>query len=614
MMWIKRGPCRRPIVTTRWNAEENLEFVIVIDRRHLAMPDMNTAALLPAPQPIPALWKSGAAEADRRLHAWQSRFTGGRSPSTVALAYLDWAAHAVNAPFQTAELGRTAVAQWHRLFRTAIGEDVPLDPRPGDRRFADPAWQHHPFDWLTQAVLLGEAWWDSVVHSPDGVNPRNRRIVAFTVRQWLDLVSSSNIPWLNPEVIEATRATGGRNFLAGLLNLLHDQGGTPARGAFAVGRNLAVTPGKVVFRNKLMELIQYLPSTVQVSHEPVLIVPAWIMKYYILDLSPDNSLIRWLVAQGRTVFAISWRNPDAEMRHTSLDDYRTQGIMAALEAINAICGGAKIHAAGYCLGGTLLSIAAATMARDGDNRLASLSLFAAQTDFSDAGELQLFITEDQLSFLADVVQTQGFLSSAQMGGAFQMLHSSELVWSRAVRRYLLGRSDNPFDLMAWNAEGTRLPARMHMEYLRRLYLHDELTEGHFRVAGRPLALTDIRLPIFLVGTEHDHIAPWKSVFKLHLYTDTELTFVLASGGHNAGIVSEPGHPHRHFRVRIRDADGLTIGPDEWQATTPPQNGSWWVEWNRWLELHSGPPVDPPPMGVPGTSPLCDAPGTYVLED
>ena len=572
------------------------------------MADMNTPVLLSEPRP-----EAAPAEIDQWLHAWQSRFTGGRSPSTVALAYLDWAAHAANAPFQTAGLSRSAVAAWARLLRIVAGAEPKLTPPPGDHRFASPAWQQYPFDLLTQAVLLNEAWWNEVVDVPDGVNSRHRRIVSFTVQQWLDLISPSNVPLLNPEVIEATRSTGGRNFLQGLINLLHDAGGTPARGDFTVGENLAVTPGKVVLRNDLIELIQYVPATGTVSSEPVLIVPAWIMKYYILDLSPANSLIRYLVEQGHTVFAISWRNPGPEMHDITFDQYRTLGVMAALDAIRAICGDTKVHAAGYCLGGTLLTIAAAAMARDNDDRLASLSLFAAQTDFTEPGELQLFITEDQLSFLGDVIKARGFLGSEQMGGAFQMLQSNDLIWSRAIHRYLLGQQEAPFDLMAWNADGTRLPARMHIEYLRSLYLRNELAEGHFQVAGHPVALEDIRLPTFLVGTEHDHIAPWQSVFKLHLFTDTELTFVLTSGGHNAGIVSEPGHPHRHFRLRTRQAGDHTLGPDDWQSAAPARDGSWWMEWHRWLQQRSGPPVDPPPMGAPGFPPLCDAPGRYVLE-
>jgi polyhydroxyalkanoate synthase subunit PhaC len=584
------------------------------------MPDINlpvrTPGSLPDVRPPRGPRLASPADLDRSLHAWQNRFTSGRSPSTVALACLDWAAHAANAPFQTAELGRLAMGQWLRLMRMAIGMEAPIAPARDDHRFASPAWQERRYAVLTQAVLLGEEWWTSVVHSPDGINVRNERIVDFAVRQWLDFISPSNIPWLNPEVIEATRNTNGHNLLRGLENFLHDQAasqGGAQRSGFAVGKNLAITPGMVVFRNELIELIQYTPTTGKVGAEPVLIVPAWIMKYYILDLSPNNSLIRWLIAQGRTVFAISWRNPGADMRDTTLDDYRVQGVMAAVDVVRAICGDAKIHATGYCLGGTLLTIAAATMARDNDDRLASLTLFAAQTDFTEAGELQMFITEDQLSFLNDVMQTQGYLSSAQMGGAFQMLQPNELIWSRMIRNYLLGQHDSPFDLMAWDQDGTRLPARMHIEYLRHLYLNNDLAEGRLPVAGRPLALDDIRLPMFVVGTERDHIAPWHSVFKLHLLNDGELTFVLTSGGHNAGIVSEPGHPHRHFRLRVRPRGSRTFGPEEWQQDTPPQDGSWWVEWNKWLDARSTGEIDPPHMGAAGFMPLCDAPGTYVLE-
>jgi polyhydroxyalkanoate synthase len=313
------------------------------------------------------------------------------------------------------------------------------------------------------------------------------------------------------------------------------------------------------------------------------------------------------------VFAISWRNPDSKMRDTSLDDYRTLGIMAAIEAVTAICGGAKIHATGYCLGGTLLAIAAAAMARDGDGRLASLSLFAAQTDFTEAGELQLFITEDQLEFLNDIMQSQGYLDGPQMAGAFQMLRSNDLVWSHAIRDYLLGEQEGSNDLMAWNADSTRLPARMHIEYLRTLYLHNDLAEGRFDVGGYPVILGNIKQPMFVVGTERDHIAPWRSVFKIHLLNDGAVTFVLTSGGHNAGIVSEPGHPRRHFRLRVRENEGETYGPDEWQRDTPLQEGSWWPQWDAWLERQSSGQIIPPAMGAQGFKLLCDAPGLYVHE-
>jgi polyhydroxyalkanoate synthase len=387
-----------------------------------------------------------------------------------------------------------------------------------------------------------------------------------------------------------------------------------ARAGFTVGGNLASTPGKVVFRDALMELIQYAPATATLGAEPVLIVPSWIMKYYILDLSSANSLILWLVRRGRTVFMISWRNPGSDLHDTSLEDYRALGVMAAVDAVRAICDDVKIHAAGYCLGGTLLSIAAAAMARDGDHRLASLSLFAAQTDFTEVGELQLLITEDQLDVLSDITHAQGYLDSAQVGGPSQSARSNDLVWDGEIREYLLGEHDAPAGLLAWNADSPRLPPRMHIEYLRRLLLHNDLAEGRYRVDGRQLTLTDLKLPMFVMGTERDQVARWRSVFKLHLLNDGELTFVLTSGGHNAGIVSEPGHENRHFRIRLRKAGAMTLTPDEWERDTLPTKGSWWPAWGEWLDAcSSGLAGGPPPMGAPGFPPICDAPGPYVLE-
>ena len=445
-----------------------------------------------------------------------------------------------------------------RLSEAAVSKKKIIAPLSYDRRFAAPAWEQPPYDLLVQAVLLGEEWAKSVVKTPGGVSKASERIVSYCVRQLLDLMSPSNNPWLNPEVIEATRETGGANFIEGLQNFLDDlaaESDPTAESGFKVGVNLAVTPGKVVFRNALMELIQYEPTTPTVEAEPVLIVPAWIMKYYILDLSPDNSLVRWLVAQGRTVFIISWRNPGPEMSNTSLEDYREQGVRAAVEVVKAICGGHKIHAAGYCLGGTLLSIAATAMRIYKRDCFASLTLLAAQTDYSEAGELQLFISEDQLDFLNDLMQAKGVLTSAQMGSAFKMLRTNNLVWAKIIRDYWIGKREPPNDLIAWNADGTRLPARMHIEFLRGLYLNNDLAEGRFRVKGHRLVLGDITLPMFLVGTETDHVAPWRSVFRMHALNEEEMTFVLTSGGHNAGIVSEPGHPHRHYRIRTRPEGG-----------------------------------------------------------
>ena len=391
--------------------------------------------------------------------------------------------------------------------------------------------------------------------------------------------------------------------------------GAPPRGteAFKVGETVAVTPGKVVLRTRLAEIIQYAPATDRVRPEPIVIVPAWIMKYYILDLSPANSLVKFRTHQGFTVFMVSWKNPDAEDRDVGFDDYRTAGVLPAIKAATAITGARKVHAVGYCLGGTLLAIVAAAMARDEDERLASLSLFAAQVDFTEAGELMLFINESQVAFLEDMMWQRGYLDSRQMAGAFQMSRSNDLIWSRSIRDYLMGEQSFPIDIMAWNADATRMPFRMHSQYLRSLFLNNDLAEGRFEVAGRPVALPDIRLPLFAVSTERDHVAPWHSVFKLHLLTEAPITFVLTNGGHNAGILSEPGHPHRHFRMAVRENGEAYIDPDRWLAEHEPHEGSWWPAWGAWLTARSGEPVKPPPLGdaAAGLAALEDAPGRYV---
>jgi polyhydroxyalkanoate synthase len=383
---------------------------------------------------------------------------------------------------------------------------------------------------------------------------------------------------------------------------------------FEVGRNMATAPGKVIYRNHLIELIQYAPTTDKVHPEPILIVPAWIMKYYILDLEERNSLVRYLTAQGFTVFMISWKNPDADDRDLGMDDYLSLGIMEAINAVAAISESPKIHAMGYCLGGTLLSIAAAAMARDRDTRLKSLTLLAAQVDFTEAGELTLFINDSQLTYLEDIMWEKGFLDSTQMAGAFQLLRSNDLIWSRMVHDYLMGERTDMNALMAWNADATRMPYRMHSEYLRHLFLKNDLAEGRYHVGKQPVAISDIRAPVFMVGTERDHVAPWHSVYKFNLLSDTDVTFLLTSGGHNAGIVSEPGHPHRHYRMHAKSKDAAYRDPDRWMAETDVVDGSWWPVLATWLGDISGELADPPAMGAKAYEPLCDAPGTYVFQE
>ncbi len=564
---------------------------------------------------------SGLRRIDRELHAFEASLSGGVSPSALVGAYMDWATHLANQPGRRAELVRQACADALTLWQGSfgIGQTAKLSPKPGDHRFDHAGWQLFPHSLFEQAFLHSEHWWSSATTNVPGVAAGHERMVAFLARQWLDMFSPSNNPLLNPEVLAVTGERHGENFCTGAQHYLNDlatrTNGRTVALPLTPGEDVAVTPGEVVFRNTLIELIQYAPQTEHVRPEPVLIVPAWIMKYYILDLKPEDSLINFLVGQGYTVFCISWLNPGAEQRDLHLDDYRKLGVMDALDAVTAITVAPKIHAAGYCLGGTLLGIAAAAMARDHDSRLASVTMFAAQTDFTEAGELQIFINEAQLAFLDDIMWKRGYLDASQMAGAFQMLRSADLIWSHRVRRYFLGKEDHPNDLMSWNMDATRMPYRMHSEYLWHLFQNNDLAEGRLPAGGKPVSLSDIDTPFFVVGTETDHIAPWRSVHKLHLLNHGSITFILASGGHNAGIVSEPGHPHRHYKVLRRVQNGKYLDPEDWLEMAALKEGSWWPEWVHWLNAHSSAPVPPPVMGnaEAGYEPLCPAPGTYVLQ-
>ncbi|PTM40649.1 alpha/beta fold hydrolase [Bosea sp. 124] len=581
----------------------------------------------PAGTEADALGLEAFAAIDRMREALGAQLSGGLSPTALALAFFDWSAHLAAAPGKRSELAWKAARKTGRLMShlaaCGLGAGAPacIDPLPGDDRFRSEAWSQYPYNVWSQSFLLTQQWWHNATHEVPGVTPHHEDVVAFAARQLLDMVSPANSPFTNPEVVAKTVEAGGANLVSGFRNWIEDAArqaaGEPPLGAedFVVGRDVAATQGKVVLRNHLIELIQYAPTTETVQAEPILIVPAWIMKYYILDLSPQNSLIRYLVAQGHTVFCVSWRNPTAADRDLGLDDYRQLGVIAALDAIAAILPDRKIHAAGYCLGGTLLAIAAAAMARAGDARLASLTLLAAQTDFTEPGELALFIDHSQVRLLESMMWNRGYLASDQMAGAFQLLRSNDLIWSRLVHDYLMGERTPMIDLMAWNADSTRMPYRMHAEYLRRLYLGNELAAGRILVDGRPVVLQNLRMPLFVVGTERDHVAPWRSVYKVHGLTDTEVTFVLASGGHNAGIVSEPGHPHRRFRIATLGHDDTSISPDEWVERSEAREGSWWESWVGWLAVRSSGQVPPPAMGYAesGPAPLADAPGTYVLQ-
>lgn len=564
---------------------------------------------------------------NKTTHAAMAKATLGISPAALAQAYFDWATHLATSPGKQLELVEKAASKVRRLAdyssRCMAGEcaEPCIEPLPQDSRFQGEAWQKWPFNIMHQSFLLQQQWWHNAMTDVPGTTPQHERSMAFLARQILDPFSPSNSPLTNPEVLKATMAQGGQNLVRGAKNFLEDiqryqtKAKPPGLEAFVVGRDLATSPGKVVYRNRLIELIQYEPTTDKVHPEPILIVPAWIMKYYILDLSPENSLVKYLTGQGFTVFMISWLNPGKEDRDLSMEDYRSLGVMDALDAVQGITGSDRVHALGYCLGGTLLAIAAAAMARTGDDRFATVSFLAAQTDFTEAGELTLFINDSQVSFLEDMMWDQGFLSTEQMGGAFRLLRSADLIWSRNVHDYLMGERMKMYDLMAWNADGTRLPYTMHSQYLRKLFLNNDLAEGRYDVNGKPVAVSDIRAPIFAVGTEEDHVAPWKSVYKFHRFADTDVTFALTNRGHNAGIISEPGHAGRHYRIATTHFDAPYTDADDWYKENTPQDGSWWEAYSLWLKDRSGSPGDLPSMGTKGGAyaPICAAPGTYVMQ-
>lgn len=568
---------------------------------------------------------------DRLVHAAIVRSTAGRSPISPLIACIDWISHLALAPGLQQHLAALAAERMMQLWRHAlqcgldgsVSHERCIEPLPQDKRFADPAWSQWPFNFIHQAFLMQQDWWQQATTGVPGVSPRSAATVSFLTRQLLDMWAPSNFVATNPVVLRKTMETGGRNLYDGAINLLEDArravSNLPPVGtdAFKVGETIACTPGAVIFRNDLIELIQYKPQTATVHPEPVLFVPAWIMKYYILDLSPQNSLVRHLVQAGHTVFMVSWRNPGPEQHDLGMEDYLTRGVEDAIAAVKAVIPDYPIHAVGYCLGGTLLAIAAAHLASRSDKSLKTLTLLAAQTDFADAGELTLFIDESQITFLEDLMWQRGILEARQMAGAFRLLRSNDLIWSRVVRDYLLGTRSPVTDIMAWNADATRMPYRMHSEYLRHLFLDNDLAAGRYVVKGSPIGLSNIDVPIFVVATAWDHVAPWKSVYKIHLQADVDVTFALTTGGHNVGVVSPPGAiiRGREYRIGTHLSSDAYVSPDQWLKSHDPVPGSWWPAWFEWLREKSSTPIAPPATGAANLEipPGIPAPGDYVFD-
>ncbi len=509
---------------------------------------------------------------------------------------------------------------WSRTAQRMLGE--PAAPvaqvERGDRRFKDAAWEENAvFDFIKQSYLLTARWIQSTVRDVEGLDPKTAQKVDFYTRQFVDAMAPSNFVLTNPEVLRLTAETGGENLIRGLENLLRDlergrgtlQISMTDRSAFKVGENLAVTPGKVVFENALMQLIQYTPTTETVARRPLLIIPPWINKFYILDMKPANSFVRWAVEQGHTVFMISWVNPDETLAGKTFEDYMVEGPLAALDAIEAATGEREANVIGYCLGGTLLACLLSVMAERGDDRIRSATFLTTLIDFAEPGELGVFIDEEQLASLEARMARKGYLEGAHMATTFNMLRANDLIWSFVVNNYLMGRDPLPFDLLFWNSDSTRMPPAMHSFYLRQMYQENRLREpGGIALAGVPIDVRQIKTPAFFVSTREDHIAPWKTTYAGAQLLGGPVRFCLAGSGHIAGVVNPPAAGKYNHWINTK----LPKSPEAWLEGARSVPGSWWPEWQKWVVRHAGGQVPARQPGDGRLAPIEDAPGRYVL--
>jgi polyhydroxyalkanoate synthase subunit PhaC len=515
-------------------------------------------------------------------------------------------------------LWRDYMGLWERTARRMMGGDAsPLvAPAPSDKRFKDKDWQENQiFDFIKQSYLLTANWLQNTVAKVDGVDAQSRRRIDFYTKQFVDAFAPTNFVLTNPEVLRATLQSNGENLVNGLNNLLEDldrgEGQLSIRqsaDAFVLGENIATAPGKVVFRNKLLELLQYDPTTDEVYERPLLIFPPWINKFYILDLRPENSFIRWATAQGYTVFVASWVNPDKKLAKETFEGYMRDGIFAALDAVKDATGVSDPNVIGYCIGGTLLSATLGYMAAKKDDRVHSATFFAAQADFSEAGDLQIFIDDVQLEALEQQMEAAGgVLEGKKMATTFNMLRANDLIWSFVVNNYLLGKSPVPFDLLYWNSDTTRMPEATHLFYLREFYKDNALAKGQMILGGEKLDLGKVTIPIYLQSAKDDHIAPFRSVYKSTKLFKGPVRFIIAGSGHIAGVVNPPSA--RKYQYWTNDKLPKTV--EEWQASAVEHPGSWWPDWNAWLAPLSGKKVPARKPGDGKLKPLADAPGTYV---
>ncbi|HEX7390297.1 MAG TPA: class I poly(R)-hydroxyalkanoic acid synthase [Acidiphilium sp.] len=570
------------------------------------------------------------ARSQRIVADWLKRQSAGQAesgqefdPLNIGGAFMEMTARLMADPARLIEaqmgLWQDYMTLWQHSARRMMGLDaepvVPADPR--DKRFQDKAWRENEvFDFIRQSYLLSARFVQDVVKRVDGLDPKTAQKVDFYARQFVDAMSPSNFALTNPQVLRKTMETGGENLLRGLNNLLRDLEAGRGRlhirmtdaEAFSVGDNIAVTPGKVVFRNELMELIQYTPATETVAKTPLVIFPPWINKFYILDLRPKNSFIRWAVEQGHTVFVVSWVNPDEHLATRDFADYMNEGVFAALDAIERATGERNVNAIGYCLGGTLLASTLAVMARRDDRRIRSATFLVTLTDFAEAGELGVFIDEEQLRNLEERMNQRGYLEGSEMSTTFNMLRANDLIWSFVVNNYLLGNEAFPFDLLYWNSDATRMPAAMHSFYLRNMYQKNLLVEPDaLSLDGTPVDLGKITIPVYFLSCREDHIAPWASTYKATRLMAGPKRFVLAASGHIAGVVNPPGSgKYNHF---VNEA--LPETGQDWLAGATEVAGSWWPDWQRWIGAREKKQVPARHPGDGGLTPLADAPGDYV---
>ena len=546
-------------------------------------------------------------------------------PMKLTQTFLDFTAKMLADPQKLVQaqmaLWQDYMRLWQATAQRLMGQPAApvVEPAKGDKRFNDPAWKDEVvFDYLKQSYLLTARWLQGTIKDVEGIDDKTAQKVDFYARQFIDAMSPSNFAMTNPTVVKATVESKGENLVKGLQNLLTDlergKGKLAIRqtdmNAFKVGGNVATSKGKVVFQNELMQLIQYAPATDEVYKVPLLIVPPWINKFYILDLKPENSFIKWATEQGYTVFVISWVNPDEKLSRLEFADYMHKGPLAALDAIEKATGEKKVSAIGYCIGGTLMATTLAYMAARKDERIASITFFTAQVDFTEPGELGVFIDEEQLSNLEALMAKKGYLEGSEMATTFNMLRANDLIWSFVVNNYLMGKDPFPFDLLFWNADATRMPAAMHSYYLRNMYQKNLLVQpGGITIDNVPIDLRKIDIPVYLQAGKEDHIAPAKSVYKAtHLFSGP-VRFMLAGSGHIAGVVNPPkAKKYQHW---LNETKKNPPSLDEWRAGAKEFAGSWWHDWDKWLSAQSGPKVPARVPGEGGLKAIEDAPGSYV---